>query len=173
MDIAYYEIIRRSVREFTIDVISAYVTDESCTILDIAPQVHEGVAPFVNTSSVVDTLDIDPSSKATYVADLCDVGNGLPEARYDFIFCTEVLEHVLQPFNAVSNIRRLLKPKGLLFITVPFNFRIHGPLPDCWRFTEHGLRAMLGSFEILSLEAIETPERDLMPVHYRVIARKR
>ena len=57
-------------------------------------------------------------------------------------------------------------------LTTPFNFRIHGPLPDCWRFTEHGLRALLTDFEIVTLDAVETPDRPLMPVHYRTVARR-
>jgi hypothetical protein len=61
---------------------------------------------------------------------------------------------------------------GSTLITTPFNFRIHGPLPDCWRFTEHGLRALLKDFTIVSLEQTETVGRVLMPVHYRVIVRK-
>lgn len=50
---------------------------------------------------------------------------------FDYILCTEVLEHTLNPFRAVYEMFRILKPKGLLFISVPFNFGIHRPLPDC------------------------------------------
>jgi len=56
---------------------------------------------------------------------------------------------------------------------VPFNFRIHGPLPDCWRFTEHGLRELLKKFSTVKIDQIDTPNRDLMPIHYTVIAIKR
>ena len=71
----------------------------------------------------------------------------LPDDSFDCIVCTEVLEHTLQPFAAVAELRRLLRAGGRLFLSVPFNFRIHGPLPDCWRFTEHGLRAMFAGWE--------------------------
>jgi len=67
----------------------------------------------------------------------------------------------------------MLKKDGLIFLTVPYNFRIHGPLPDCWRFTEHGLRALFSQLEIVQLTDIPTPGRDLMPIHYRLIAAKR
>lgn len=78
----------------------------------------------------------------------------------------------MRPFDAANEIWRLLKPGGFLFLSVPFNFRIHGPLPDCWRFTEHGLRTLLKKFTILELNAIETPDRPLMPIHYTVVAQK-
>ncbi len=83
-----------------------------------------------------------------------------------------MLEHTLQPFDAVAELRRLLAPGGHLVLTTPFNFRIHGPLPDCWRFTEHGLRALLADFEIVAIDAVETPDRPLMPIHYRTVARR-
>jgi transposase len=83
-----------------------------------------------------------------------------------------MLEHTLQPFSAEAELRRVLKDGGHLFLTTPYNFRIHGPLPDCWRFTEYGLRALLGGFAILSLTALETTECPLMPIQYTTVARK-
>ena len=40
---------------------------------------------------------------------------------YDFVICSEVLEHVPPPVSrAFTNLRRLLKPGGLLVLTVPY-----------------------------------------------------
>ena len=78
-----------------------------------------------------------------------------------------------QAFDAVAEIHRILKPGGVALITTPYNFRIHGPLPDCWRFTEHGLRALFSKgFEVKELVAVETEDRFLMPIHYRLVAQK-
>jgi hypothetical protein len=66
----------------------------------------------------------------------------------------------------------MLKEGGCLCVSTPFNFRIHGPLPDCWRFTEHGLRRLLWNFKIDELRPLDTPGRPLMPIQYTVIARK-
>lgn len=141
-------------------------------LLDIAPQDHAGARPFFGGDVVVETLDIDPGSGATYIADITVRNDAIADDTFDFVVCTEVLEHTLQPFDAVAEIHRILRPGGRLFLSVPFNFRIHGPLPDCWRFTEHGLRALLREFEILELDALETPDRPLMPIHYAVVAEK-
>jgi 2-polyprenyl-3-methyl-5-hydroxy-6-metoxy-1,4-benzoquinol methylase len=83
-----------------------------------------------------------------------------------------VLEHTLQPFDAVREMRRMLKAGGILALTTPFNFRIHGPLPDCWRFTVHGLKALLRDFDEVEVRELATPGRDLMPIHYTATARK-
>lgn len=172
MDIQHLEMIRKSVKEFTADCARQF--DRSgATLLDIAPQIYEGAREFFKLSDI-HTLDINPASGATYIADLCnDNSERIPSGRFDFILCTEVLEHTLQPFDAVREINRMLKPGGKVFVTVPFNFRIHGPLPDCWRFTEHGLRALFSNMDIIQLTEIATAQRDLMPVHYQLIAARR
>jgi SAM-dependent methyltransferase len=142
-------------------------------LLDIAPQDHEGARPFFPDYITVKTLDIDPKSGCDFIADICRYNAQIPSGTFDFIVCTEVLEHTLNPFDAVREMTRLLKPGGILFGSTPFNFRIHGPLPDCWRFTEHGLRALLTDLEVLELNQIETADRALMPMHYTFVARRR
>jgi SAM-dependent methyltransferase len=170
MDVEHLAMIRANVSAFVARCARQY--DADGRLLEIAPQVHEGAAPYFKKAGI-STLDIDPASGATYIADLCACNHALvPNDWFDWVVCTEVLEHTLDPFAAAAEIYRVLKPGGRVFITTPFNFRIHGPLPDCWRFTEHGLRALLNRFVIESLEQIDTPGRDLMPIHYTVVAVK-
>ena len=145
---------------------------DSCKILDIAPQDHGGVRPYLTAGTQLTTLDIDPGSGADIVGDICKFNGRLTDSSFDIVICTEVLEHVSNPFLAVAEILRLLKPNGVAFFSAPFNFRIHGPLPDNWRFTEHGWRQLLSSFEAVHIDRVETNERILMPVHYNIVAVK-
>jgi SAM-dependent methyltransferase len=172
MDVEHLRVIRSNVVAFMQHVAQTYILTPG-RLLDIAPQVHEGARPFIPQTITVETFDIDPKSGCTYIGDICRYNEFLLENSFDYVVCTEVLEHTLQPFDAIREIHRLLKPGGLLFLTTPFNFRIHGPLPDCWRFTEHGLRALLAEFTILELNTIDTLDRALMPIHYSVVAEKK
>lgn len=167
-DIEHLKLIRESVRQH-IKAASEY-DHAGLLVLDIAPQVHEGAKEFFKLATVL-TLDIEPGGDIC--ADICKDNSGLiPDNALDLIICTEVLEHVSNPFAAAIEINRILKPGGKAYITTPFNFRIHGPLPDNWRFTIHGLRQLFSHMEILSIEEVTTKDRDLMPIHYRLIARK-
>ena len=171
MDVNHLEKIRANVKKLIAD--SAQRFDNPLLqILDIAPQDHAGAKEFFK-SSILKTLDINPASDADFIADLCKNNEDIiPADSFDLIVCTEVLEHTLNPFAAVDEIERILKSGGVAIISTPCNFRIHGPLPDCWRFTEHGLRALFNNWELIELDALETPHRFLMPVHYTLTARK-
>jgi SAM-dependent methyltransferase len=172
MDEAHLIALRNNVNDFIARCAEQYDNSDAL-ILDVAPDEHEGAAPYF-TKSKIETLNVDENSGATYIADLCANNEKLiPADHFDFVVCTEVLEHTLQPFDAVNEIERILKPGGLVFASSPYNFRIHGPLPDCWRFTEHGWRALFKDFEIVELKALETEDRFLMPIHYTLIAKKR
>ncbi len=141
-------------------------------ILDIAPQDHKGAKEFFHIANI-QSLDMDPASGADIIADLCeDNSSFLQPDQFDLIICTEVLEHTLNPFSAVKEMYRLLKIDGVAVVSTPFNFRIHGPLPDCWRFTEHGLRELFKNFKSVKIAQLETDGRKLMPIHYTLTAKK-
>jgi SAM-dependent methyltransferase len=172
MDVEHLAALRRNIGRF-LAAAAARHARPGCLILDVAPQDNGGAVPFFPPGTRFETLDIDPAAGCTYVADLCRSNEAIiPSARFDIVVCTEVLEHTQQPFDAVAELRRVLKPGGVLLLSTPYNFRIHGPLPDNWRFTEHGLRALLRGFAIESLTGLETPGRPLMPIQYTVEARK-
>jgi SAM-dependent methyltransferase len=169
-DLRFYTMIRENVSNFIRTCAERY--DRPGRLLDIAPQAHEGAAPYFRQATI-STLDKNPQSAADYHLDICaDNTQAIPPGSFDLVVCTEVLEHTLNPFAAVGEVHRMLKPGGLFMISTPFNFRIHGPLPDCWRFTEHGLRALLDRFTVLELNALECSDRWLMPIHYTAVAEK-
>lgn len=171
LDKKYFRLLREDISNF-IKRAGGREDRAGIRVLDVAPQDHEGAKPYFK-KSLVETLDIVPDSGATYVADLCqDNSKVIPNDTFDVVICTEVLEHTLNPFDAVHEIMRILKPGGRAYISTPYNFRIHGPLPDCWRFTEHGLRVLFSDFSSLEIEALEDSERFLMPIHYTAVALK-
>jgi len=71
----------------------------------------------------VSCCDINPSyfSVPDLTLQIGDLNQSLPypSASFDFILCIEGLEHLENPFNAIHEFSRLLKPKGKVFLTLP------------------------------------------------------
>jgi SAM-dependent methyltransferase len=62
---------------------------------------------------------------------------------FDFVLCTETLEHVARPSRVMSELARVLKPGGTLALSVPFLHPVHQAPHDYYRYTPFGLRHLL------------------------------
>ena len=73
--------------------------------------------------------------------DVLGTGEELPFKNdcFDAVFSLSVLEHVRDPFKCVSEIMRVLKPGGDLFIAVPFLQPFHGYPNHYYNMTSSGL----------------------------------
>jgi hypothetical protein len=170
-DKKHYQVIRDNVKKF-LELLKDKYDNSNITILDIAPQVHNGVKGIFENAKVL-TLDIDPSSNADYILDICNNNSStILDNTFDLIVCTEVLEHTNNPFLAVDELYRMCKVNGTVAASTPFNFRIHGPLPDNWRFTVHGLNVLFSKFKNIEISSLEDDSRFLMPIQYTTLATK-
>ena len=57
---------------------------------------------------------------------LRDFDTGIPEAdnSFDFIWCTDVIEHVFDPIFLFEEFNRVLRPSGKVFMTIPNNMAV-------------------------------------------------
>ena len=67
----------------------------------------------------------------------------LPDERFDFILCTEVLEHIVEHEDALNEIARVTAPGGWLVITVPTPPAITTPMHVREGYLPEELAAML------------------------------
>lgn len=63
----------------------------------------------------------------------------LRRGPFDFVLCTEVLEHVADWRTAFENFGLLLAPGGRALITTPFFYPLHEEPYDFWRPTLHAV----------------------------------
>jgi SAM-dependent methyltransferase len=76
------------------------------------------------------------TSKIDLVSDITDIA--APDASFDAILCSEVLEHVPEPTHALDEFTRLLKPGGVLILTAPFASNVHmAPYHFCSGFSKY------------------------------------
>jgi SAM-dependent methyltransferase len=64
------------------------------------------------------------------------------DAVVDVVVCSEALEHLPDPFGALSELSRVLKPGGRALLTVPFAIGLHEAPRDFFRYTPYGLREL-------------------------------
>lgn len=68
-------------------------------------------------------------------------------------FSTEMLEHVLDWKNVISNIKNLCKPGGTILITTRSQGFVYHPTPrDFWRFEKEDMEKIFSDTEIIKLE---------------------
>src|SRR5204863_1582506 len=63
------------------------------------------------------------TSRIDVVSDITAIPQ--PDASFDAILCSEVLEHIPEPTKALDEFARLLKPGGKLVLTAPFASLVH------------------------------------------------
>ena len=82
-------------------------------------------------------LDIFSGDHIYYVAN-CE---SIPESNdfFKLIITQEVLEHVRNPFKAICEIYRVIKPGGIFYCQLPFIIGYHPGPNDFWRFTKEGI----------------------------------
>lgn len=91
-------------------------------------------------------LEIDtPKNRASKHADHFYDGETFPFRResYDGIVCNQVLEHVFAPDDFLQEVSRVMRPGGMLLLTVPFVWDEHEQPWDYARYSSFGLRNLL------------------------------
>ena len=69
----------------------------------------------------------------------------------DALVCVSVLEHISQVQAAFAEFARVLRPAGILLLTVPFCYPVHDQ-QDYWRWTDQALTGSLAEhFDVLQV----------------------
>lgn len=76
-----------------------------------------------------------------------------PDASFDAILCSEVLEHLPYPNKALKEFGRLLKPNGILILTAPFCALTHqAPYFHSTGFSSHYYKHVLSDYAFTDIE---------------------
>ncbi|MFN8353476.1 MAG: class I SAM-dependent methyltransferase [Spirosomataceae bacterium] len=100
---------------------------------------------FSNATNYIG-LEIDtPENRRDKNADFFYDGVNFPFEResFDAVLANQVFEHVFNPDEFLENIWRVLKPNGVLLLTVPFVWDEHEQPFDYARYSSFGLKHIL------------------------------
>jgi SAM-dependent methyltransferase len=161
-------------RNFINDFISNTIKNHNNhLILDCGPKDFKPTSSLLINNNIIETVDIMENSLTTYVCDLTD-NNLIPKNRFDAIYCLEVIEHCSDPLELLKQMKLLLKSDGFLYLSFPFQFRLHGPIPDNWRISEFGMRILLekAGLHLIEMKALINNNRPAFPISYTIICKK-
>jgi SAM-dependent methyltransferase len=128
-------------------------------IVALAPSVHGrlldvgcGSKPYQKYFEASEYIGLDIQGRNKH-ADRSYDGKTFPfsDGEFDAVLTSEVLEHVFNPDEFLSEINRVLRDGGVLLLTVPFVWDEHEQPFDYARYSSFGLRHLLEShgFEII------------------------
>jgi SAM-dependent methyltransferase len=128
----------------------ALIPGKALRILDVGGRLQPYRALFAERADQYYAADLVPGSLVNVAAS----AGQLPFASdsFDVVVCTQVLEYVPRPQEAVDEIRRVLKSGGSLLLSVPSVFPRDSD-PEYWRFLPSALRMMLSGFTQVEVEA--------------------
>lgn len=97
----------------------------------------------------IETTEHRDEKKADFYYD----GHRFPfdAASFDSVIANEVFEHVFEPAEFLSEVSRVLRPRGRLLLTLPFVWDEHEQPYDFARYSSFGIRHVLEThgFEVL------------------------
>ena len=111
------------------------------------------------------TLDIATDTQPDIVGDIQNMP--FEDESVDAFICRSVLEHVPSPERAVAEMRRCLKPGGLLLLTLPSIYPYHSRpdsrgYPDLWRFFDDTVEMLLDDFHEVNIARAGGPATALI-----------
>ena len=102
--------------------------------------------PFIRARDYIG-IDVETSGRAmeTKRADRFFNGTDIPfdNESFDFVICTEVLEHAHDPTALMREMKRVLKSGGVMLVTVPSMWGEHETPYDFRRYTSFGIKKLV------------------------------
>jgi SAM-dependent methyltransferase len=123
--------------------------DLGCGSMPYAALIEERISGYVST-------DMRPNQQ--FPPMVCSDSLHLPfkDGSFDSILCTQVIEHVRNPFMLMSEIGRVLRTGGCLVMTMPALWPLHEEPYDYFRYTKYGLIELA---TVNNLEVVKVAER--------------
>lgn len=178
---ALYQL-RKGVRDFLCEIPQYDIADP---IVEVGRMRPEGKVYEMYPELYVDTrtlfpgrklisLDIDPETQPDICDDVIHIERHFQPGEVGGVILLHVLEHVTRFWELPAKLHRILKPGGLVFVQTPWNFRFHGPRPDCWRISDDGYEHLFKEhFTILELKKHNPLGHDLHPLAISVVLQKK
>jgi ubiquinone/menaquinone biosynthesis C-methylase UbiE len=114
---------------------------KTTSVLDLGAGTKPYAPLYETYFSKCTAVDVPHSPHDTGALDVFASADSLPFAdeSFDCVICTEVLEHCRDPGAVLTEIARVLKVEGWVFLTTPFFVPLHEMPYDYYRYTPSAL----------------------------------
>lgn len=117
-------------------------------VLEIGSKDYGNTSSFrtVYTKNEYVGIDMEEGKNVDHVVDLVEGIGPLKENHFGLGICCSVMEHVTKPWIMAENITRVIKPGGILYMSVPWVWRYHPYPDDYYRFSFKGIVQLFPDF---------------------------
>lgn len=118
-------------------------------VLEVGSKEYGSTASFRDFYSGAEYVGLDMAEGAgvDLVTDLTKTIGPLKERHFALGICCSVLEHVAKPWLFAANLTRVIRPGGVLYMSVPWVWRYHAYPDDYFRFSHRGVISLFEEFE--------------------------
>lgn len=124
---------------------SLYAALSTCpvqgVVIDLGGDRRSGYHELLRGAERFETVNIAGEPAPDHAFDL-EKPFELGSASYDTVLALNIMEHIYNHEQFLSECRRVLKPEGMLVLAVPFLMQVHPSPKDYYRYTEQALRAL-------------------------------
>ena len=97
---------------------------QGMTLLDVGCREGTQSRIFAGLGYEVTSIDIERAWDLCQVVD-CNKPLPFPDDSFDYVWSSEVIEHLIDPFAAAAELRRVLRPGGTMVLTTPNSFPVY------------------------------------------------
>lgn len=137
--------------------IYAFVAEQASLLASGARvlDVGAGEAPYRELFGEQEYLTLDRADTPhSGEVDMYGSADSIPadDDSFDAILCTQVLEHVPRPPDALHEFHRILRPGGVLIATIPFLWEEHEAPYDYYRYTRYAIEDLAGGAGFVGID---------------------
>ena len=129
------------------------------TVLEVGARAVQGpelmIRPWIERFKPASYLGVDIAS-GSGVDEICNaetLSDRFGNDAFDVVISTELLEHVRDWKTVITNLKRVVRPGGVIFITTrSYGVRFHGYPSDYWRFEMNDMKAIFSDFTVVVVE---------------------
>ncbi len=107
--------------------------------------------PWFGAVSEYTGIDVAAGAEVDFVIDPNEKWP-LPDGHFDVLLSTQVIEHVENLDLVLAEVRRVTRKNGVVILSFPFLYPLHGAPFDFRRLTYFGAANLLRGFEVISVE---------------------